>query len=396
MSADDTEVFPKVEDAEVTFPNAKDSDDESGLAAFDRAADREAEGGDDTGQQEPVDGAEVGTRKRKRSPWVSALTIVGVLALVCTGTTVGLALGLEHRYENKVTREDILGDLPKADVPLGTKTVPMNFLMLGSDDMSGKNQNIDDPDGSRSDTIMLFHINAAHNRAFVMSIPRDSFVDVPAGGKWKGGLNKINAAFAFGGAKLSAKTVYNLTKIPLDSAMIVNFSGIAKMVDAVGTVNICIPYQVSSIHTGRVWSAGCHDMGPDETADFLRQRKSVPGGDLGRIQDQQLVVKALADRITSEGILTNPLQLDKLISTAASSLTLDKSTNLRDLVLALKDIRPADLSFATVPTAGTFDTFAGSSVKLDTAAANVLFQAVIDDKADEWLNVHPQARPTSN
>jgi LCP family protein required for cell wall assembly len=336
------------------------------------------------------------SRKRKRSPLVSALMMVGVLALVCTGTAVGLALGLEHRYENKVTREDILGDLPKADVPLGTKTAPMNFLMLGSDDMSGKNQNIDDPDGSRSDTIMLIHINAAHNRAFIMSIPRDSFVDVPAGGKWKGGPNKINAAFAFGGAKLSAKTVYGLTKIPLDSAMIVNFSGIAKMVDAVGTVNVCIPYTVSSIHTGRVWSAGCHDMGPDETADFLRQRKSVPGGDFGRIQDQQLVVKALADRITSEGILTNPLQLDKLISTAASSLTLDKTTNLRDLVLALKDIRPSDLAFATVPTAGTFDTFAGSSVKLDTAGANALFQAVIDDKTDEWLNAHPQGRAGDN
>jgi LCP family protein required for cell wall assembly len=387
MSAEDTEVFPKVEDAEES-PSA----DESGLAAFDRAANREAERdeerGDESGEQQP----EMASRKRKRSPLVSALMMVGVLALVCTGTAVGLALGLEHRYENKVTREDILGDLPKADVPLGTRTAPMNFLMLGSDDMSGKNQNIDDPDGSRSDTIMLIHINAAHNRAFIMSIPRDSFVDVPAGGKWKGGPNKINAAFAFGGAKLSAKTVYGLTKIPLDSAMIVNFSGIAKMVDAVGTVNVCIPYTVSSIHTGRVWSAGCHDMGPDETADFLRQRKSVPGGDFGRIQDQQLVVKALADRITSEGILTNPLQLDKLISTAASSLTLDKSTNLRDLVLALKNIRPADLSFATVPTLGTFDTFAGSSVKLDMPAANVLFQAVIDDKADEWLDVHPQAR----
>src|SRR5262249_52067691 len=126
MSADDTEVFPKVE-------NTEDSHDESGLAAFDRAADREAERGDDTGQQAAVDGAEVATRKRKRSPWVSALMIVGVLALVCTGTAVGLALGLEHRYENKVTREDILGDLPKAGVPLGTKTAPMNFLMLGSD-----------------------------------------------------------------------------------------------------------------------------------------------------------------------------------------------------------------------------------------------------------------------
>jgi len=175
MNGDDTEVFPKVEDAEVSSEDSTEArDHESGLAAFDRAADRE----DGAGEQQ----SEVASRKRKRSPWVTALMMVGVLALVCTGTAVGLALGLEHRYENKVTREDILGDLPRADVPLGTKTAPMNFLMLGSDDMSGKNQNIDDPDGSRSDTIMLIHINAAHNKAFILSIPRDSFVDVPAGG----------------------------------------------------------------------------------------------------------------------------------------------------------------------------------------------------------------------
>src|SRR6185369_4780592 len=76
----------------------------SGLAAFDRAASREADqeaaDGEEPGEQQP----KPASHKRKRSPWVSALTVVGVLALVCTGTTVGLALGLEHRYENKVTR----------------------------------------------------------------------------------------------------------------------------------------------------------------------------------------------------------------------------------------------------------------------------------------------------
>jgi len=193
MNGDDTEVFPKVEDAEVSSEDSTEArDHESRLAAFDRAASREADqeaaDGEEPGEQQP----KPASHKRKRSPWVSALTVVGVLALVCTCTTVGLALGLEHRYENKVTREDILGDLPRADVPLGTKTAPMNFLMLGSDDMSGKNQNIDDPDGSRSDTIMLIHSNAAHNKAFILSIPRDSLVDVPAGGNWKGGPNKIN------------------------------------------------------------------------------------------------------------------------------------------------------------------------------------------------------------
>lgn len=364
----------------------------SALAAFDEdaspgpAPDSDGPGADG---DEPI--APVGHR-RKRSKLVAALSIVGILALVCSGTAAALAFGLANRYENKVTRQDILGDLPKAQPVPGAKTSPMNFLVLGSDSRSGSAP-IDDPDGSRSDTIMLVHINAAHTSAFIFSIPRDSFVRVPAGGNWKGGDNKINSAFAFGGAKLAAKTVYELTKIPLDSAMIVNFDGIEKMVAEVGSVNVCIPYKVSSMHTTRVWEAGCHDMGPDETEDFVRQRKSVPGGDFGRIHDQQLVVKALADKITNEGLLTNPLQLDRLISTAAESVTVDQSTNLRDLVFALKDIRPANLTFATVPTKGTMNTFAGSSVQLDVPACQVLFQAVIDDKAAEWLAAHPQKDP---
>ena len=143
-----------------------------------------------------------------------------------------------------------------------------------------------------------------------MSIPRDSYVDVPAvAGRWRGGKNKINAAFQFGGAKLAAETVYNLTKVPLDTAMIVDFGGIHSMVGAVGTVNVCIPFSMSSMHTGRTWAKGCHDMGPEETEDFMRQRKSVPGGDFGRIQNQQLVVKApRRGKITGEGMMTSPLR----------------------------------------------------------------------------------------
>jgi LCP family protein required for cell wall assembly len=269
----------------------------------------------------------------------------------------------------------------------------MNFLVLGSDSRADDAAPADDPDGARSDTIMIVHVTADHKSAFVFSIPRDSYVNVPAGGSWQGGKNKINAAFAFGGAKLAAKTVYELTKIPLDGAMIVNFGGIHTMVGVVGTVNVCVPYTVRSIHTDRVWTSGCHEMGPDETEDFMRQRKSLPNGDFGRIQDQQLVIKALADKIVSEGLLSNPLRLDHLIVTAAESVTVDQSTNLRELILNLKDISPNNIAFATTPYKGTMTTSAGSSVELDMARAQQLFQAVIDDKTADWLSANPQQTP---
>ena len=332
--------------------------------------------------------------RRKRSRWMTALVVTGVLIVVCSGIAAILAVTLANRYEDKVARDDILSEVPKVDPGGRWDSGPLNFLVLGSDSRADGAAPIDDPDGSRSDTIMVVHINADHKGAFIFSIPRDSYVNVPAGGAWKGGNNKINAAFAFGGAKLAAKTVYELTKIPLDGAMIVNFGGIHSMVREVGTVHVCIPYRVRSLHTDRVWSEGCHDMGPDETEDFMRQRMSVPGGDFGRIHDQQLVVKALADRITEQGLIQNPLRLDRLIVTAAESVTVDKDTNLRDLILAMKDIKPDNIKFATTPYTGTFTSPAGSSVRLDLPEAQKLFQAVVDDKTTEWLAAHPQKDPS--
>ena len=331
--------------------------------------------------------------RRKRSRWLTALVVAGVLILVCSGVGAALAFGLLNRYEDKVAREDILGDIPQTDPGGRWDSGPLNFLVLGSDSRSDAAAPIDDPDGSRSDTIMVVHINADHQGAFIFSIPRDSYVNVPPGGSWKGGKNKINAAFAFGGAKLAAKTVYELTGIPLDGAMIVNFDGIHTMVGEVGTVHVCIPYSVKSIHTDRFWAAGCHDMGPEETEDFMRQRMSVPGGDFGRIHDQQLVVAALASRITDEGLVQNPLRLDRLISTAAESVTVDKNTNLRDLILALKNIKPDNIKFATTPYTGTFTSPAGSSVALDEAKAKALFEAVKNDKTTQWLQENPQKDP---
>lgn len=342
---------------------------------------------------EPEDGINPATHRRKRSAWKTAIIVVAVLALVCSGTTVALVFGLLNRYENKVGHEDILGDVPKPVAEPNKPTSPLNFLVLGSDSRAEDAAPVDDPDGSRSDTIMIVHVSADHKSAFIFSIPRDSYVNVPAGGSWKGGKNKINAAFAFGGAKLAAKTVYDLTKIPLNGAMIVNFGGIQTMVGQVGTVHVCIPYKVKSIHTERVWTAGCHDMGPDEAEDFMRQRKSVPGGDFGRIHDQQLVVKALADKISNSGMLTDPLKLDQLIVTAASALTLDNNMNLRDLAFTLKGINPENIKFATTPYSGTMTTPAGSSVQLNMPKAQALFQAVIDDKTTDWLAANPQSDP---
>jgi LCP family protein required for cell wall assembly len=237
---------------------------------------------------------------------------------------------------------------------------------------------------------MIVHVSKDRKSAFIFSIPRDSYVNIPAGGSWKGGENKINAAMAFGGANLAAKTVYDLTKIPLNGAAIVNFQGIRNMVAAVGGVDICIPYSVKSYFSDKVWNKGCHHLNAADAEEFSRQRYFTPGGDLGRIKNQQHVIKGIVAKVKQGNMMSDPGKLNSLVTTAAKSLTIDKSMNLMELALQVKDIDQEAIQFATTPVSGTFNTAAGSSVKLDSAGAQELFAAVREDRAAAWLAAHPQ------
>jgi LCP family protein required for cell wall assembly len=322
---------------------------------------------------------------KEKSPWwLKTMVIIGSILLVISGGALVLIYGLTGHYEDKVARENILDGVPQDPNTL-------NFLVLGTDARSDQEAESLDETGNRSDTIMLVHIKADKSGAFIVSIPRDSYVDVPAGGDWKGGKNKINSALAYGGANLAAKAVFNLTKVPLTGAMIINFNGVQKMVEAVGGVNVCTQFEVKSWFSDKVWGVGCHDMTPAETEEFVRQRMYVPGGDFGRIRNQQNVIKGLMKKVVSSGTLTNPGKLDALLTTAAESLTVDKNTNIRDLAFTLKGIDPANVKFATAPATGLFDSDAGNAVQLDMAGVDELFKAVREDKTDQWYAAHPQA-----
>ncbi|MET7969988.1 LCP family protein [Micromonospora sp. NPDC005305] len=324
-------------------------------------------------------------------------TLVVLLSLVLIGGICGGAgaLLLVGRYEGKAHHEDLLGPVAVPKDEQRWKSGPLDLLLLGSDSREGE------PDegrfgGQRSDTIMLVHLSKNLDRATIVSIPRDSYVYVPPAKGWKGGMNKLNAAFAFGGAPHAAKTITQLTGVKFDGALIANFASINKMVDAVDGVRVCIPYTVRSTFSDKVWEKGCHQLDGAAAEEFMRQRKAVPGGDFGRIHDQQLVVKAIAEKVAADGMLQNPLRLDELLVTAADALTIDKSLDLQELALVARDIKPAEIKFATVPyTSASLKTHAGSAVKLDDAKAKQMFAAIRDDTIQEWLAAHPQQVPGS-
>ncbi|AEV86206.1 transcriptional regulator [Actinoplanes sp. SE50] len=334
----------------------------------------------------------------RRPGWQKALILIAVLVVVLTGGVAGGGLLLVDHYTGKVDRAALLPSPPADEAAQSRQNWQngaLNLLLLGSDSRAAE-PGEKSPIGERSDTIMLVHINRARDHATIVSIPRDSYVDVPAGGTWKGGKNKINAAFAFGGAALTATTVRKLTGIPLDGAMIANFASIRDLVDAVGGVDVCVPYDVKSTFSDREWKPGCHDMTGDIAEEFMRQRYNVPGGDFGRIHNQQLVVQAVISKVARNNLLYKPLALDELLGIAADSLTVDENLDLRDLVLAVRDIRPRNIAYATVPyTSANLKTPAGAAVQLDTGAAAEMFAAVGNDTIDQWLADHPQHFPGS-
>ncbi|MET8281537.1 LCP family protein [Micromonospora sp. NPDC005174] len=336
------------------------------------------------------------SRWRAMAGWQKAMIgLTLVFAVLCAGlVTVGF--GLKHRYESRVQREDILGQGTAPHDERRWESGPLNLLLLGSDSRDGEPDQALYP-GQRSDTLMLVHVNAARDAATVVSIPRDSYVDVPAAkGVWSGGLNKINAAFAFGGAALAAETVAKLTGLTLDGVLVANFAAVRKLVDAVGAINVCLPYPVTSSDTGVTWTAGCHDLDGRAADDLMRQRHGVPGGDFGRIYDQQLVVRALAERISATSLLTNPTRLDRVLTTAAESLIVDRDLNLADLALAVRRVKPETVQFVTVPFSDpNLQTPAGSAVRLDEVKAQALFAAVREDRVTQWLATNPQTAPAN-
>jgi LCP family protein required for cell wall assembly len=311
-----------------------------------------------------------------------------VLAVISLGT-LAIVYGVSGFYLNKVDREDILDGVPQA--PVGENQA-MTFLLLGSDSRDGQDVQSLGETGYRSDVIMLVHVKADRSGAFIVSIPRDSYVNIPAGGEWGGGQDKITHAMMYGGANLTARTVYDLTQVPLTGAMVVNFNGMQNMVSAVGGVNVCTPVAYESSFTHRWFDVGCYDLTPEEAEFWARERYNLPGADFGRIKNQQEIIKGLMKKVTSTGMLADPGGFNSLLTAAAESLTVDQSLDLRDLAFRLKDINPANVKFATAPHTGTGMVGDQSVVFLDVPAVNELFTAVREEKTDEWIAAHPESQ----
>lgn len=336
-------------------------------------------------------------RRRRRTPWRrfkswvrrhKALSVLVGTMLVLLLALLGWLLWLWWQV-GEVTRFDIDPDDRPARVP-GEQ---VNILVLGVDDLDY--QRDVGPDvykmleagewergAFRSDTMMLVHLSADRDAAQVVSIPRDSLVDIPGERR-----SKINAAFSWGGPELAVETVEQTFGVFIDHVVVVNFGGFEDVTDIVGGVDIWFPRATVADHRGRIWPAGQHRLGGTDALFYVRQRYDLPRGDFDRIQRQQNYLRSLLDRLTSGRSALSPVRVTRLVDELSDLVAVDSSLTsgrIRDLALGARNLSSRDVRFVTVPNAGSAMVDGASVVQLKLKQAREMFAELEEDNFESW------------
>jgi LCP family protein required for cell wall assembly len=286
----------------------------------------------------------------------AGLTLAGVLVL---GAAAG-GWAYWHLNDNikSVDINSALGDdrpaksvttpTPSASASASASPLPteaLNILVLGSDSRSGKeNQALGggDSSGARSDTAMVVHIDAGRTEATVVSIPRDTLVTRPSCPLEDGGATAVaynamfNTAYAVGGPVCAVKTVESITDVRMDHYIEIDFSGFAKLVNALGGVTVTTDEDIDDSDSHLTLDAGTHHLDGKQALALARTRHGIgDGSDLGRIGLQQKLVKALLEQISDTDLLTSPTKLYEVADAVTASLTTDTGLNSLSELMSL-------------------------------------------------------------
>jgi len=271
------------------------------------------------------------------------------------------------------------GKIEHVDALSGAPGTPGQTYLLAGSDARGEGISEDGTEGARTDTILLLH-KPSNGPASLISLPRDTFVEVPGEG-----AAKLNAAYSWGGALLLVQTVEGLTGLTVDHYVEVGFAGVEGIVDAVGGVELCLDYDVDDPRSELVWTAGCHPADGHTALAFSRMRYSDPSGDIGRAERQRQVIGAVSEKAADKSLLVRPWSQVSLIDAGLASLVVDEKTGIIDLGRMALAFREANGSGGVTGTPPISDPDyrpggIGSTVRLDPDLSPTFWTDVRDGK----------------
>ena len=308
------------------------------------------------------------------------LISLGILGLVLALVVGGGLWFLTNRYGGNIDRvADVFGSLDESQRPApatpaqGANEAPVTFLLVGSD-TRGDTAEGEDPDG-RSDAIMIARFSGDRKHAQVISIPRDSWVDIPGYG-----MNKINASYAFGGPSLLIQTVEQLTQVRIDHYVAIDFQGLIQVTDDLGGVDVVVAE--TTTNQGFTFQAGQNHLDGEQVRWYLAQRKELPGGDFDRVKRQQQYLQAMFGKLFSSSTFTDPGRLDAALLTVTSAVSVDDTlgnTDLLSLAYSMRGLTPDNVEFFTAPVLGTGMEGPASVVYLDSVTCERMWAYLRSD-----------------
>ncbi len=293
--------------------------------------------------------------------------IVGIVVLLLAGLIAGPVYAW-----NQIKRVD--------NVPAGERPPEQPgtaILLIGSDSREGmtkeeqKRLGTGDTAGKRTDTIMILYTPPT-GKAALISVPRDSFVEVPGEGK-----HKINSAYAWGGAKLLEQTVEQNTGLRIDGYLEVGFGGFVDVIESVGGIEMCIPKDLKDKKSKLNVKKGCQLLDGPTALAYVRMRYKDPRGDLGRMERQREMISAVAQKAASPATFFNPARYWSLMGAAGGAVTLGEDTTFGETfgaAMAMRALTGKGGITLTVPVSDpNASTSAGSAMIWDKDKAKALF-----------------------
>jgi LCP family protein required for cell wall assembly len=337
------------------------------------------------------------------------------VVILATATWVGLG-----QISGQISRISVFGELENRPEKVSSA---LNYLVVGSDNREGLTKEqirelrvggTDVAAGGRSDTMLLVHISKARDSAFIVSLPRDTLVTIPAHVSQDGKSQipdrpgKLNAAFAFGGAPLLIQTIELMTSLKIDHYVEVSFAGFVGVVDALGGIKVCSKVDIDDPKSHLVMKAGYHLLDGVESLKYVRTRDFDGRGDIGRMERQQQFVSAIVRKATSSGTLLNPIKLANFYRATIATVKMDEGVTKNDLLTLgkqMSNLSSGSVRTLTVPLSnpnGRHPTV-GSVVIWDDVLAPELWNRIKNDEAlvdtviptaDPSAKAPPKATPT--